>query len=61
MLIIDPATDTADSTTIARLEGANKWAGGVLANNGKVYGIPSKATSVLIIGCTAIRGLNNII
>jgi len=27
----------------------NKWFGGVLANNGKIYGIPANSTSILII------------
>ena len=43
--------DTADTTTIAglRLSGTAKWAGGVLAPSGKIYGIPLDSDSVLII------------
>ena len=43
------ATPTADTTTISGLAGTAKWAGGVLAPNGKIYGIPLDSTSVLII------------
>eukprot|EP01052_Picozoa_sp_SAG31_P030790 SAG31_NODE_3191_length_4571_cov_2.395572_1_plen_1228_part_10 len=32
--------------------GTDKWAGGVLANNGKIYGIPSMSEAVLIIDPT---------
>jgi hypothetical protein len=49
VLIIDPATDTGDTTTIAALAGSDKWSAGVLAPNQKVYGIPFNSTSVLII------------
>ena len=49
VLIIDPADDTADITTIAGLPGSDRWSAGVLAPNGKVYGIPYNSTSVLII------------
>ncbi len=31
------------------LVGQNKWQGGVLAPNGRIYGIPRDSTSVLII------------
>ena len=42
VLIVDPATDTADISTIVGLSGsADKWRGGVLAGNGKIYGMPS--------------------
>ena len=40
VLIIDPVTNTANTTTITGLSGAGKWVGGVLAPNGKIYGIP---------------------
>lgn len=40
--------NTAD-TTITGLSGTGKWVGGVLAPNGKIYGIPFDSTSVLII------------
>ena len=39
-MIIDPVTNTADTTTITGLSGTRKWRGGVLAPNGKIYGIP---------------------
>ena len=48
MLIIDPETNTVDTTTISGLTD-NVWRGGVLAPNGKIYGIPLESTSVLII------------
>ena len=32
--------NTADTTTITGLSGSGKWYGGVLAPNGKIYGIP---------------------
>jgi hypothetical protein len=42
--------DTADITTMTGLPtGGNKWIGGVLASNGKIYGIPFNSSSVLII------------
>jgi hypothetical protein len=47
VLIIDPLTNTADTTTITGLTGSNKWLGGVLAPNGKIYGFPRDATNVL--------------
>ena len=40
--------DTADQTAITGLDGSTKWRGGVLAGNGKIYGIPDGATVVLI-------------
>jgi hypothetical protein len=50
VLIIDPVTNTADTTTISGLTGTGgKWIGGVLAPNGKIYGVPSNSTSVLVI------------
>jgi len=52
VLIIDPITDTADTTTITVTAGSDKWGGGVLAPNGKIYGIPFGSTSVLIIDPT---------
>ena len=40
---------TADTTTITGLAaGVAKWIGGVLAPNGKIYGIPFVSTTVLI-------------
>jgi hypothetical protein len=49
VLIINPATNTADTTTITGLSGSDNWIGGVLAPNGKIYGILTNSTSVLII------------
>ena len=49
VLITDPVTDTADTTTISGLPGAgSKWSGGVLAPNGQIYGLLYDSTSVLI-------------
>ena len=66
VLIIDPVTDTADTTTITGLTGSNKWLGGILAPNGKIYGIPYNSTVVLIIDpatdtadTTSITGLSD--
>ena len=56
VLIIDPQTNSADTTTITGLPGgADKWAGGALARNGLIYGIPYSETSALIID-TKSRG-----
>jgi hypothetical protein len=49
VLIIDPATDTYDRTTIFGLAGTGKWDGGVLSANGKIYLVPHDAEEVLII------------
>jgi streptogramin lyase len=40
---------TVDMITISELGGGNNWYGGVLAPNGKIYCVPGRATSVLII------------
>jgi maltose-binding protein MalE len=49
-LIIDPEANTASTTDISGLTTANaKWSGGVLAPNGKIYGMPFDSSSVLII------------
>ena len=41
-------TQTVSSTLVgATLSGSGKWAGGALAPNGKIYGIPTNATQVL--------------
>ena len=37
------------TTTFGSLSGVGKWVGGVLAPNGKIYGIPYNNTSVLVI------------
>ena len=46
-------TDTSESLLTfdggVDLSGTNKWVGGVLAPNGKIYGIPRDSTSVLCI------------
>jgi hypothetical protein len=56
VLIIDPITDTADANGISLPPGPpvypsdpDKWTGGVLAPNGKIYCVPNSADSVLII------------
>ena len=59
--------NTYDDTTITGLsDSANKWFGGVLAPNGKIYGIPYTSPSVLIIDpvtnttdTTTITGLSS--
>jgi hypothetical protein len=49
--IIDPYTDTIDTTTISNLPftATNKYLGGILAPNGNIYCIPDVATNVGII------------
>ena len=51
MLIIDPATDTADTTTlpISGVSGASKWYHGVAGLDGKIYGMPHNAITMLVI------------
>jgi hypothetical protein len=49
VLIIDPVSASTDTTTLGGLSGHYKWVGGVLAPNGRIYGIPYHAQSVLII------------
>lgn len=49
VLVINPVTNTANTTTITGLSGNLKWSGSVLAPNGKIYGIPSSNASVLIL------------
>ena len=44
-----PIWKNADTTTITGLTGTNKWYGGVLGPDGKIYGIPHSSDSVLII------------
>ncbi len=48
VLVIDPARNTTDTTSIAGLTGEGKWAGGVLAND-QIWGVPCDSASVLII------------
>eukprot|EP00056_Hartaetosiga_gracilis_P009639 m.138980 g.138980 ORF g.138980 m.138980 type:complete len:557 (+) comp13162_c0_seq27:261-1931(+) len=47
--IIDPTTDTIDTTTITGLSAYQKWWGGVLADNGNIYSIPYSSDKLLII------------
>jgi hypothetical protein len=50
VLIIDPTTNTADTTTISGLPSSlRKWQGVTLAPDGKMYGIPQDSDSVLVI------------
>ena len=49
VLIIDPVTNTVDTTTITGLTGTLKWIGGVLAPNGKIYCIPYASINILVI------------
>ena len=66
MIIIDPEANTANTSTITNLpSGIDKWFGGILSPNGKIYGIPRTSTSVLIIdpetntaNTTTITGLS---
>jgi len=49
-MVIDPTTNTLNFTFIAGLStGGDKWIGGALAPNGKIYCIPSNETRVMII------------
>ena len=41
------------TTTFGSLSGTAKWVGGVLAPNGKIYGIPHNSTTVLEIDSVA--------
>jgi hypothetical protein len=45
VLEIDPNTRT--TALFGNLSGTSKWLGGVLAPNGKIYGIPYNSTQVL--------------
>ncbi|MEM7183814.1 MAG: hypothetical protein AAF518_23110 [Spirochaetota bacterium] len=47
--IIDPSTNTVDTSTITVSSSTSKWYGGVLAPNGKIYGIPYSADHAIII------------
>ena len=38
VLIIDPFALTTDTTSLKTINGSGKWNGGVLANNGNIYG-----------------------
>lgn len=60
VLIINPFNNTVDYTTIvvprSVAPGDWAWTGGVLAPNGKIYGIPEAETKVLIIDPVALTG-----
>jgi hypothetical protein len=48
--ILPPQVDTfTRSSWSLNLTGTSKWSGGVLATNGKIYGIPQAATTILIV------------
>jgi hypothetical protein len=50
VLIIDPAANTADFTSLTGVgAGGGAWAGGELAPNGKIYAIPYADTGVMIV------------
>jgi hypothetical protein len=49
VLIIDPITNTIDTTTITGLSGNLKWYGGVLGFDGKIYGMPMYTNQILVI------------
>ena len=49
VLVLDPATNALDVSTIVTEAGSRKWWGGVLAGNGKIYGIPRDSSRVLIV------------
>ena len=62
VLIIDPATDTLDTTTITGLSvDNNKWSGAVAAPNGKVYMIPFDSNDILIIDTTTSPVSTNLV
>ena len=44
-MVIDPEANT--TTTFSAPAGSNKYSGGVLAPNGKIYTIPSNSTFIL--------------
>ena len=63
VLTINSEAMTTDATTVSGLVGEKKWAGGVLAANGKVVGLPYNSDSVLVVdpfasadAATAITG-----
>eukprot|EP00049_Salpingoeca_infusionum_P009955 m.169329 g.169329 ORF g.169329 m.169329 type:complete len:159 (-) comp14492_c2_seq1:63-539(-) len=49
MLVIDTHAQNATRISVTLSTAQMKWAGAVLAKNGKIYGMPRKADSVLII------------
>ena len=46
-LAFSEAERTVTTSTFGSLSGSNKWTGGVLAPNGKIYGIPHNSTEIL--------------
>jgi hypothetical protein len=66
VLVIDPVNNNT-ITYITGLSGSSKYVGGVLAPNGKIYGMPYTAENVLIIDpetdtadTTTITGLSGL-
>ena len=62
VLIIDPATNTADTTSIAGLPAqGTKWYDAALGPDGRVYMLPFSAEAVLTIGkpCHVVTGLGD--
>jgi hypothetical protein len=58
VLVIDPSTETTFWISSPNLTtDDNKWAGGVLAPNGIIYGVPWESLSVLQISTTSINNL----
>ena len=53
VLIVDPATGIADTTSLPVTPGGSslngKWIGGALADNGKIYACPYSSSTLLII------------
>ena len=45
--LMNQETGTKTTTTFGSLSGTGKWIGGVLAPNGKIYGMPRDSTAVL--------------
>ena len=45
--ILDPATNSLDTTTISGFNATRKWARGALAPTGIIYGVPGHSDSVL--------------
>ena len=49
VLIIDPATDTVDTTSIAGLSGDAKWTDAATATDGRIFCMPFSKGTVLVI------------
>jgi len=49
VLIITTTTDVSNISTFTGFDGSAKWSGGVLAQNGRIYGVPYDASGVLIL------------